>query len=86
VACVRFRASQARLTAAYLTSCVSGDLAFTTAIERSEVKVEGQERAAPMALRVRLIFRREDGTWRLMLRHADPFVARTSPEAVLEKR
>jgi ketosteroid isomerase-like protein len=85
-ACARFRASQAKLTVEYLTSCVSGDLAFTTAIERSEVKVEGQERAASMALRVTHIFRREDGTWKLMLRHADPLVARTPPEAALERR
>jgi ketosteroid isomerase-like protein len=85
-ACARFRASQAKLTVECLTSCVSGDLAFTTAIERSEVKVEGQEPAAPMALRVTHIFRREDGAWKLMLRHADPLVARTPPESVLEKR
>jgi ketosteroid isomerase-like protein len=59
----RFRGNQAKLTVEYLTSDASGDLAFTTAIERSEVKVEGQERAAPMALRVTHIFRREDGAW-----------------------
>jgi ketosteroid isomerase-like protein len=82
----RFRDSVAKLTVQYLTSCVSGDLAFTTTIERSEVKVEGQEKVAPMALRVTHVFRREDGAWKLMLRHADPLVARTPPAAVLEER
>jgi ketosteroid isomerase-like protein len=82
----RFRASAAKLTVDYLTSVQSGDLAFTTAIERSEVKVAGQDKAAPMALRVTHIFRKEDGAWKLVLRHADPLVAKTSPEAVLEKR
>lgn len=82
----RFRDSRARLTIEYLTSVQSGDLAFTTAIERAEVKVAGQDKAAPMALRVTHIFRKEDGAWKLILRHADPLVAKTSPESVLEKR
>ena len=82
----RFRDSGAKLTVEYLTSFQSGDLAFTTAIERAEVRVAGQEKAAPMALRVTHIFRKEDGAWKLILRHADPLVAKTSPESVLEKR
>ena len=82
----RFRDASAKLTVEYLTSYQSGDLAVTTAIERSEVKVAGQEKAAPMALRVTHIFRREDGAWKLILRHADPLVAKTAPESVLEKR
>jgi ketosteroid isomerase-like protein len=82
----RFRDSGAKLTVDYLTSFQSGDLAFTTTIERSEVKVAGQEKAAPMALRVTHVFRKEDGAWKLILRHADPLVAKTSAESVLEKR
>jgi len=82
----RFRDGQAKLTVEYLTSYQSGDLAFTTSIERAEVKVAGQEKAAPMALRVTHIFRREEGAWKLMLRHADPLVAKTSADSVLEKR
>lgn len=50
------------------------------------MKLEGQEKAAPMALRVTHVFRREEGAWKLMLRHADPLVAKTAPDAVLEKR
>jgi ketosteroid isomerase-like protein len=82
----RFRDSAAKLTVEYLTAFESGDLAFTTAVERAEVKVAGQEKAAPMALRVSHVFRKEDGAWKLVLRHADPLVAKTAPEAVLEKR
>ena len=82
----RFRDNSATLTVEYLTSIRSGDLAFTTAIERSEVKVAGQEKAAPMALRVTHIFRKENGAWKLVLRHADPLVAKAAPESVLEKR
>jgi hypothetical protein len=50
------------------------------------VKVVGQETAAPMALRVAHVFRKEDGAWKLVLRHADPLVDKTSPASVLEKR
>jgi ketosteroid isomerase-like protein len=82
----RFRDSTAKLTVEYLTSVQSGELAFTTAIERSEVKVADQDKAAAMALRVTHIFRKEDGAWKLVLRHADPLVAKTAPESVLEKR
>jgi ketosteroid isomerase-like protein len=82
----RFRDASARLSVEYLTAYQSGDLAFTTAIERSEVKLAGREEAAPMALRVTHIFRKEDGAWKLLLRHADPLVAKTAPETVLEKR
>ena len=82
----RFRDSGARLSVEYLTSVQSGDLAFTVAIERSEVKVAGQGKTAPMALRVTHIFRNEHGAWKLILRHADPLVAKIAPESVLEKR
>jgi ketosteroid isomerase-like protein len=79
-------ADACRLTVDYLTSVQSGDLAFTTAIERAEVKVAGQEKAAPMALRVTHVFRKEDGAWKLVLRDADPLAAKTAAESVLEKR
>ena len=49
------------------------------------MKLAGEERAAPMALRVTHAFRREDGAWKLILRHADPLVAKTATGAVLQK-
>jgi ketosteroid isomerase-like protein len=82
----RFRDSNATLNVEYLAVSVSGDLAYTTAIERSTVKLAGQETAAPMALRATHIFRKEEGAWKLILRHADPLVAKTATETVLEKR
>jgi ketosteroid isomerase-like protein len=85
-ASARFLDSGATLSAQYLTCIQSGDLAVTTAIERSEVKVVGQEKAAPMALRVTHVFRKEDGAWKLVLRHADPLVDKASPASVIEKR
>ena len=63
---------------------MSGDLAYTTEIERALVQLVGQESLAPMALRVTHVFRKEDGAWKLILRHADPLVGKTAPASVLQ--
>jgi hypothetical protein len=55
------------------------------AIERSEVHLVDQDKPVPMALRVTHIFRKEDGVWKLVLRHADPLMGKTAPAAVLQK-
>lgn len=49
---------------------VSGDLAYTVGYEKGTVAVDGEE-PEPMSIRVTQIYRREDGQWRLMHRHAD---------------
>ena len=48
----------------------SGDLAYTVGFERGEVVVDGGA-TAPMTIRVTHIYRRIDGDWRLIHRHAD---------------
>jgi ketosteroid isomerase-like protein len=50
---------------------VSGDLGYVLGAEHSSASVGG-EAPAPIELRVTLIFRREDGDWREVHRHADP--------------
>ena len=50
---------------------VSGDLGYVVGAEHSTASVGGQA-PAPIALRVTLIFRREDAEWKEVLRHADP--------------
>jgi ketosteroid isomerase-like protein len=81
----RFRQSRATPQFEYLASGVSGDLAYTVTIERSEARVSGAESVAHMALRVTQIFRKEDGVWKLVHRHADPLMDKTAPSAVLKK-
>jgi ketosteroid isomerase-like protein len=49
---------------------VSGDLAYTVGYEKGTVAVDGEE-PEPMSIRVTQIYRREDGEWRLVHRHAD---------------
>ena len=49
----------------------SGDLGYIAAIERTRVSVGGAP-PADYALRVTTVFRREDGAWKVVHRHADP--------------
>jgi ketosteroid isomerase-like protein len=48
----------------------SGDLAYTVGFERGNVSVDGNP-LQPMTIRVTHIYRRIDGAWRLVHRHAD---------------
>ena len=50
---------------------VSGDLGYIVGSEHTTASVGG-EKPLPYALRVTLIFRREDGEWKEVHRHADP--------------
>lgn len=51
---------------------VTPDLATFLEIEQWKAKVSGREDVASFDLRVTSTFRREDGTWKLVHRHADP--------------
>ena len=84
-AAARFKESGAKVKIEYLTSGVSGELAYTVAIERSEVRLIDQDKPVPMALRVTHLFRKEDGVWKLVHRHADPLIGKTAPATVLQK-
>jgi NAD(P)H-dependent FMN reductase/ketosteroid isomerase-like protein len=53
-----------------LQSHASGDLAFWTGLQHVKAAIGGGE-ARPMTLRVTEAFRREDGAWKLVHRHAD---------------
>ena len=77
----QFKAGGARIKVEYLNTGASGDLAFTVAIERQEeVRLGNQENpAAPRALRVTQVFRKENGAWKLLHRHADPLIEKKAP-------
>jgi ketosteroid isomerase-like protein len=59
-------------------SSANDDLAFWAGIQRSTVRMKNADKPVPMDLRVTEMFRREDGAWKLVHRHADPLKA--SPE------
>ena len=50
---------------------VSGDLAYTVGYERSRASLDGGP-PGPIRLRVTHIYRRENGEWKIVHRHADP--------------
>lgn len=54
-----------------LHSGSDGDLGWWAGIQRSVVRVAGQDDPAPMDLRVTELYRREDSGWALFHRHAD---------------
>lgn len=50
----------------------SGEIAFWVGLQHATVQVGDMTQPAPMQLRVTEIFRRENGQWKLVHRHADP--------------
>jgi ketosteroid isomerase-like protein len=65
---------------------VTPELAYVVEIERAKLKVGGREDIAPSALRVTMIFRpEEEGTWKVVHRHADPITTAQPIESVLQK-
>jgi ketosteroid isomerase-like protein len=61
------------------------DLAYVVEIERFEAKVGGSDQVSPVALRVTSIFRPEDGSWKVIHRHADPITAPRPAESVIQR-
>ncbi len=64
---------------------VTPKLAYVLAIERAKAKVGGSEDITPFALRVTMIFRPEDGTWKIVHRHADPITTPQRAESVIQQ-
>jgi len=64
---------------------VTPELAYIVEVERYRAKVGGSEEVVPVALRVTSIFRPEEGTWRIVHRHADPISAARPPESVVQR-
>lgn len=46
-------------------------IAFRVGLQKSVVTLKGKKKPVPMTLRVTEIFRRDDGDWKLVHRHAD---------------
>jgi ketosteroid isomerase-like protein len=64
---------------------VTPELAYTLEIERCQAKVEGREDVTPIAVRVTTIFRREEGEWKVVHRHADPITTAQPAESVIQE-
>ena len=64
---------------------VTPELAYIVWVERTKAKVGGRRDVTPFALRVTTIFRPEDGTWKVVHRHADPITTAQPIESVIQK-
>ena len=64
---------------------VTPELAYIVWIERTEARVGGGKDLSPIALRVTTIFRPEEGTWKIVHRHADPITTPQPAESVIQE-
>lgn len=85
-ACRRFQSADNRCEFENVTLVVGDDLAVSVDLERNQVKLTGDDRVVAMTLRVTTVFRKEDGAWRLVLRHGDPLVAEQPIDSVAPPR
>jgi ketosteroid isomerase-like protein len=69
----------------YVAKYVTSELAYIVEVERYRTKVGGSEDISPVTLRVTSILRPEDGTWKIMHRHADPITTPQPAESVIQQ-
>ena len=64
---------------------VTPELAYVVVIEQAEAKLGGREEINPFALRTTMIFRPEEGEWKVVHRHADPITTPQPAESVIQE-
>jgi ketosteroid isomerase-like protein len=69
-----------------VSTVVTAELALLVEIERLRSKVADQTEMSDLALRVTTILRPEEGTWKIIHRHADPITTPRPPESILPPR
>jgi ketosteroid isomerase-like protein len=67
-----------------VATVISPELAYTVEIESYRARVGGAEAITPVAVRVTTTFRREEGIWKVVHRHADPITVPRPPESVIQ--
>lgn len=58
--------------------------ALLVEVERHNVRMAGGREIVPLALRVTTVFRPEDGTWKVLHRHANPITSSWPPESTIQ--
>jgi ketosteroid isomerase-like protein len=64
---------------------VTPELAYTVWVERQKAKVGARRDVTPFALRVTMVYRPEEGTWKVVHRHADPIITPRPAESVIQE-
>ena len=65
---------------------VTPEYAYTVWLEHAEGKIGAIEDIAPSTLRVTMIYRPEEGGWKVVHRHADPITTPQPAESVIQTR
>ena len=68
-----------------IATYAAADLSCVVEVERGRAKVGGSAELAALAVRVRSVFRREEGEWKLVHRHADPITTPRPATSVVSK-
>lgn len=68
-----------------ISTVVTSDLAYVVEVESYRARVGGASELVPVSLRVTTVFRREDGAWKVVHRHADPITAVRPAESVIQR-
>ena len=64
---------------------VTSELAYIVEVERYRAKIGGREEITPVSLRVTSILRPEEGTWKVVHRHADPITTAQPAESMIQE-
>jgi ketosteroid isomerase-like protein len=64
---------------------VTAELAYVVQIERARAKIGAREDITPLAVRATMIFRPEEGEWKIVHRHADPITTPQPAESVIQE-
>lgn len=62
----------------------TGELAYIVEIEHFEARISGHQETAHIALRVTTVLRPEDGSWKIVHRHADPITTPRLAESAIQ--
>jgi ketosteroid isomerase-like protein len=68
-----------------ISKLVTPELADTVWIERQKAKMGARQHVTPVDLRVTMIYRPEDGEWKVVHRHADPITTAQPAESVVQE-
>jgi ketosteroid isomerase-like protein len=80
----RFRDGEL-LSAEIIEKHATAELAYVVEVERGEAKIGGSEEITPWVLRATMIFRPEDGEWKMVHRHADPISTAQAAESLIQQ-
>jgi ketosteroid isomerase-like protein len=68
-----------------VATCVTPELGLIVEVERHRTRTGGRQEMVSLALRVTTVFRPEDGTWKVVHRHADPIASPRPPESIMQQ-